>query len=190
MSASGGQRRFKKPPVWLRAAERDELLHAIADVRDKAIVTTFLFGGLRLNELTHLDRGDVDFRYRTIRIRFAKGGKERTVGLHRLAEDAIRAYLDTRADDLPPLFLSNRRRRISNRAVQHLLDRHIKACGFNASKRVTPHKLRHTFATALMKASGRDIQVVQRALGHENIATTTIYAHLDDDVLYQAMDRL
>lgn len=190
MAEPARKRSYRKPPTFLRAAERAELLGLVADVRDRAIVTTFLFGGLRLNELTHLDRGDVDFGNRTIHVRFAKGGKERTVGLHREAAAALAAYLATRADGLPPLFLSNRRRRISNRMVQHLLGGYIARCSFADKKHVTPHCLRHSFATALIKATGGDIQIVQRALGHSNIATTSIYLHLDDDQLYSAMDKL
>lgn len=188
--ADSPRRTYRKPPTWLRANERDELLSVIDEPRDKAIVTLFLFGGLRLNELVMLDRGDVDLSYRTVQIRFGKGGKQRTVGLHSAADRALRDYLATRADPLPALFLSNRRRRIDNRSVQHMLDRYTVRCGFAASKRVTPHCLRHTFATHLMRATGRDIQIVQRALGHSNIATTTIYSHLDDDVLYAAMEKL
>ncbi len=184
------KRNFRKPPTYLRTAERDELLGAIADPRDRAIVTLFLFGGLRLNELVMLDVADVDCANRTVHIRFAKGGKERTVGLHRLAEEALGTYLATRRDPHPALFLSNRRRRASLRTIQHMLDRYTARCGFAARKRVTPHCLRHTFATHLMRASGRDLQIVQRALGHANIATTTIYSHLDDDILFSAMDKL
>lgn len=184
------KRQYRKPPTFLKQAEREEFLSIVTDVRDRAIVMTFLFGGLRLNELVMLDRVDMDFTYRTIHIRHAKGGKERTVGLHRLTEEAVRAYLASRRDPNPALFISNRRRRMHWRSVQHMIEKYVARCSFSAYKHVTTHCLRHTFATSLMKATGRDIQIVQRALGHANIATTSIYAHLDDDVLYQAMDKL
>lgn len=189
--AEGSRRRaYRRPPTFLRAGEREELLGLVEPGRDLAIVTLFCFSGLRLNELTRLDRADVDFAGRTVHVRCGKGGKERTVGLHSRAAAALRAYLDGRRDPLPALFLSNRRRRISNRQVQHLLAGYVARCSFAGRKHVTPHCLRHSFATALMKATGRDIQIVQRALGHADIATTTIYAWLDDDEMYEAMERL
>jgi site-specific recombinase XerD len=186
-------RAYRKPPTYLKTAERDELLSVFAAIehpRDKAIVTLFLFGGLRRNELVMLDRADADLRYRTVHIRYAKGGKERTVGLHRMAEAAIRDYLATRHDQHPALFLSSRRQRISKRTINYLLEKYVARCEFALRKRVTPHCLRHTFATALMRATNRDLQIVQRALGHSKVETTAIYAHLDDDVLYSAMEKL
>lgn len=184
---------YRKPPTYLKAAERDELLAVFAAIehpRDKAIVTLFLFGGLRRNELVMLDRADVDLRYRTVHIRYAKGGKERTIGLHRMAEKAILEYLIERPDPHPALFLSSRRQRISKRTINYLLEKYVRRCEFALRKRVTPHCLRHTFATSLMRATNRDLQIVQRALGHSKIETTAIYSHVEDDVLFGAMERL
>jgi integrase/recombinase XerC len=177
----------RKPPTYLKVHERDQLLAIVTDPRDKAIITLFCYAGLRLNELVMLNRSDIDFTERTVLIRFAKGGKWRKVGLHRLPDQAIRDYLATRIDDDPALFLSQRRTRINWRSVEAMLDRYTSQ--LDLGKRVTPHCLRHTFATALLRQC-KDLQIVQRAMGHSNIQTTTIYLHLEDDALYGAMDQL
>lgn len=178
----------RKPPTYLTPLERDRLLAAVpAASRDRAIIALFCYGGLRLNELVMLDRADVDFVERTVLIRFAKRGKWRKVRLTSIAAEAIAAYLAGRRDAEPALFLSERRRRIAGRSVAAMLDRYTDPLNFG--KRVTPHCLRHTFATALLRQC-KDLRIVQRALGHSKIETTTIYTALADDELYEAMDRL
>ena len=191
MSAEGRASGKRKPPQFLRAAERDRLLALIeetASKRDKAIITLFLYSGLRLNELRMLDRDDIEWDERRIMVRFAKGGKWRRLSLHAKAAEAIAAYLKGRPDPDPALFLSRNRRRISHRAIQLMLEKFVERLALN--KRITPHCLRHTFATHLYRTSGSDLRLVQRALGHSSIQTTTIYAALEDDVMFNAMDRL
>lgn len=182
-----GKRGHRKPPTYLKTGERDRLLASITDPRDRSIVALFCYAGVRLNELVQLDIADIDFHERTVLIRFAKGGKWRKVGLHRIPEQALRDYLATRVDGDPALFVSQRRQRINWRSVEAMLDKYTEQ--LQLGKRVTPHCLRHTFATSLLRQC-KDLQIVQRALGHANIQTTTIYLHLDDDVLYGAMDQL
>lgn len=177
----------RKPPTYLRDHERDRLLALIEAPRDHAIVALLVYAGLRLNELCMLDRSDVDFPERTILVRFAKRGKWRQLRLHPAAELALRGYLKTRSDELAPLFLSKRRRRIARRTVEGMLDRYTP--GLATSKRITPHCLRHTFATALLRRC-RDLRIVQRALGHASITTTTIYTQLEDDEMFGAIDQL
>ncbi len=179
-------RKQRRPPSYLKAWQRDQLLASVNHVRDRAILTVFLYAGLRRNELRLLDRSDVDFFERTLLVRFAKGSKWRKLRLNQHAEDALRAYLDDRLDADPALFLSARRLRISNRSLNVILDRHAGKVGLT---HITVHGLRHTFGTALMRQS-RDLRVVQRALGHARIETTSIYAHLEDDEMYGAMDAL
>jgi integrase/recombinase XerD len=185
--SSRRRRGHRKPPTYLKEYERDQLLAIVEDPRDRAIISLFCYAGLRLTELVMLDRADVDLRERTVLVRFAKGGKWRKLRLHQVPEAAIRAYLATRIDPDPALFLSQRRQRINWRSVEAMLDRYTDK--LNLGKRVTPHCLRHTFATSLLRQC-KDLQIVQRALGHSNITTTTIYLHLADDVLYGAMDQL
>lgn len=177
----------RKPPTFLKPGERDRLLASVENPRDRAILTLFVFGGLRRNELRMLDRADIDLADRTVMIRFAKRGKWRQLGLHPKACATIKAYLATRTDDDPALFLSSRRQRMANRTINYLLDKYAPQLGFG--KRVTPHSLRHTFATALWRGSN-DLRIVQRALGHDNISTTAIYTWLGDDELSRAIDQL
>lgn len=181
----------KRPPTYLRPAERDQLLAAVeaaGTARDKAILALFLFAGCRRNELRMLDRSDINFRHRELTIRYAKGGKTRKLRLHPLPLAALQAYMLERRDDDPALFISNRRQRIANRTLTQVLDRYTS--GLDLGKVIRLHSLRHTFATQLYKSSGKDLQIVQRALGHSNIATTTIYTHLADDELDEAIDKL
>ncbi|HET8627396.1 MAG TPA: tyrosine-type recombinase/integrase [Thermomicrobiales bacterium] len=198
MSFESGGWGKRKPPTYLTEPERDRLLAAAAgNPRDHAILTLFAFAGLRLNELVMLDRDDVDFAQKRITVRFAKGGKWRRLGLHPRAERALRAYLATRDDDNPALFLSRKgpsdaaarrpgaKGRLGRFAIEDLLAKYVAAADLGR-KHVTPHCLRHTFATTLWRQT-RDIQLVQRALGHSRITTTTIYMHLDDDQMSNAM---
>lgn len=188
------RRGYRKPPTYLRPRERDLLL-AAADghPRDRAILMVMCYAGLRLNETCMLDRADIDFEDRTILVRFAKGGKWRRVGLNPKVAAALTSYLGTRADAEPALFLSGRRRRINWRTVEAMLDRYVAVvpdlAEIDARTPITPHVLRHTFATSLLRAT-RDLGIVQRAMGHSSIATTSIYLHLADDELYRAMDQL
>lgn len=177
----------RKPPTFLKPGERDRLLASVDDLRDRAILTLLCFGGLRRNELRMLDRSDVDLADRTVMIRFAKRGKWRQIGLHPKAAALIGEYLATRADDCPALFISARGQRMALRTINYVLDRY--APQLELGKRVTPHSLRHTFATALWRGSN-DLRIVQRALGHQSIATTAIYTWLGDDELSRAIDNL
>lgn len=182
------KRGIRKPPTFLRERERDALLAVVDDRRDHAIISLFLYGGLRLNELRMLDRSDVDFTERTVMIRFAKRGKWRMVRLHSIPETSLLSYLPTRGDVHPALFVANQTlSRMAPRTIQVMLDRYTARLTW--TKRVTPHCLRHTFVTALLRQC-KDLRIVQRALGHSSITTTTIYAHLADDEMYGAIDQL
>lgn len=184
------KRAHRKPPTFLRADERDELLAAVAHPRDRAILTLYLYCGMRRRELVLLDRADIDREERTVHIRHAKGGKQRIVSLPALAQAALDAYLATRTDPDAALFHSSRRQRIGLRTINHLVAKHVAGRSFAARKHITPHCLRHSFATRLLKVSGKDLPLVQRALGHSKIETTAIYLHVDDDELRDAMDKL
>jgi site-specific recombinase XerC len=191
VSTEGRASGKRKPPQFLRAAERDRLLDLLertANPRDKAIITLFLYSGLRLNELRMLDRHDIEWEERRIMVRFAKGGKWRRLSLNPKAADALRAYLATRRDPDPALFLSRNRRRMAHRSIQLMLEKFV--AQLDLPKRITPHCLRHTFATHLLRTTGGDLRLVQRALGHSSIQTTVIYAQIEDTVLFDAMDNL
>lgn len=194
--SSGPKRRrplTRRPGTYLTEEERDRLIAAVPStrpaqaLRDRAILTLFAYSGLRRNELRMLDRGDVDEYRMVIRVRHGKGGKTRTVPLNAKAQAAIRAYLATRRDPDPALFLSNRRQRFSLKGLWRLLERALAGAGIE--QRVSLHSLRHTFATGIYRKTG-DIYLVKELLGHSNIQTSTVYAHMDQSRAAGAVSEL
>jgi len=169
----------------ISGAELDRLMNAPdlnirKGLRDKAILELFFSTGLRLSELCSLDR-DLDLSKDEFSIR-GKGEKVRVVFLSDSAKDAIRTYLKNRKDLDEPLFTqhsSNRGK--SSRLTPRSIERIVKFYAIKAgiSKKVTPHVIRHSFATDLL-SNGADIRSVQMMLGHANIATTQIYTHVTD----------
>ena len=152
-------------------------------LRDKAILELFFSTGLRLSELCSLDR-DLDLSKDEFSIR-GKGEKVRVVFLSDSAKDAIRDYLKARKDMDEPMFIQfSRNGGKSNRLTPRSIERIVKyyAIAAGISKKVTPHIIRHSFATDLL-SNGADIRSVQMMLGHANIATTQIYTHVTDKQL-------
>ncbi len=152
-------------------------------LRDKAILELFFSTGLRLSELCSIDR-DLDLSKDEFSIR-GKGEKVRVVFLSDSAKDAIRAYLKNRKDMDEPLFIQySRNGAKGNRLTPRSIERIVKYYAIKAgiSKKVTPHIIRHSFATDLL-SNGADIRSVQMMLGHANIATTQIYTHITDKQL-------
>jgi site-specific recombinase XerD len=153
-------------------------------LRDKAILELFFSTGLRLAELCSLDR-DIDLSKDEFSIR-GKGEKVRVVFLSTTSKDAIRDYLKSRKDLDQPLFIQYSRNEggNGNRLTPRSIQRIVRQCAIKAgiSKKVTPHVLRHSFATDLL-SNGADIRSVQMMLGHANIATTQIYTHITDKQL-------
>lgn len=191
-------------PTWagsfLSDHDRDLLLSLVPDpgsqspakrlqfTRDRAILTLFCYAGLRRNELRLLDRADVQFGHGRLHVRHGKGRKQRYIPLAPATLDAVRDYLRLRVDPEPALFLSNRRRRISNEALGDVLSRYLS--GLGAEERITLHALRRTFATILHQR-GVSPLVIQRLLGHRNLQTTMQhYVMLVDSELREAVDRL
>ncbi len=176
---------MRRIPIWLTKAEREQLLGLEMSTRDRAILTTFLFGGLRCNELRMLDVADVDFEADTIFIRYAKRDKQRIVPLHSEASSAMAAYLGDRQSGA--VFLSVRGHRISNRRLRTL----VKEIGQKAGLRkdLHPHTLRHTYAT-LLREAGVELGDVGNLLGHASLETTRIYDHMSMSRKRAAVDRL
>jgi len=120
-----------------------------------------------------------------------KGNKERTIYLNAACKKALDAYLKVRpvdgVKDKNALFLSSRKQRISNKTVQHIVKKYIKAAGLDP-ERYSTHKLRHTAATLMYKHGNVDIRALQEILGHESIATTEIYTHVDSQQLKNAVE--
>lgn len=154
-------------------------------LRDKAILELFFSTGLRLAELASLN-SDIDLTKDELSIR-GKGEKVRVVFISDDAKAAVRAYLAVRKDMDEPLFVqtSNRKgadgNRLTSRSIERMVREHATRAGI--SKKVTPHVLRHSFATDLLE-NGADIRSVQMMLGHANIQTTQIYTHVTDKQLH------
>ncbi len=177
-------------PVYLTLDESKQLLSSVDGEnkeRDYAIITLFLNCGMRLSELVGIDINKINED--TLKV-IGKGNKERTVYLNNACISAIENYVKVRpkdnVKDPNALFLSERRQRISKRTVQYLVKKYIGISELDSEKYST-HKLRHTAATLMYKYGKVDIRALQQILGHENISTTQIYTHIDDDSLRKAV---
>ena len=181
----------KALPKYLTADEAIELLKNIQSdfyERDYCIITLFLNCGMRLAELVTIDMGD--FRDDTIRI-IGKGNKERLVYLNDACLDALQRYKKARASlpnlvDKDALFVSKRTgKRLSARRVEQIVARCLQSAGLSG-RGFSPHKLRHTAAT-LMYQGGVDMLALKEILGHENVSTTQIYTHINQEQLKRAV---
>ena len=182
---------LKRLPKYLNVEESKKLLSSINGEnreRDYAIITLFLNCGLRLSELVGINLNNIKNDSLTV---VGKGGKERTVYLNNACIRAIEAYKRVRpvegVKDRNALFLSQRKQRISNKTVQHIVKKYIKNAGLDP-ERYSTHKLRHTAATLMYKHGNVDIRALQEILGHESISTTEIYTHVDSQQLRNAAD--
>lgn len=185
-----------RQPVYLTLPQVERLLTKVLEnkieeyrKRDYAIIMLFLNCGLRLSELSSIDIDKIrDNDTLTV---IGKGNKERTVFLNKSCIEAIKDYLEIRPavhnNDKKALFLSKRKNRMSNRAIQHMIDRYLEKAGLDTSIYST-HKLRHTAATLMYKYGNVDIRALQEILGHESVSTTQIYTHIDDDRLRSAIN--
>ncbi len=184
----------KRHPVYLTLDQSITVLNSMDKsnknyYRDYCILTLFLNCGMRLSELCNIEIEKIKGDTLTI---IGKGNKERTVYLNEASITAIENYLKNRNDSKATeeakkyLFLSSKYRPINKRSVEILVKKHIENAGFKDQK-YTPHKLRHTAATLMYKYGNVDIRSLQNILGHENISTTQIYTHVDDETLREAV---
>jgi integrase/recombinase XerC len=164
---------FRQPPG-------DEL----ADRRDRAVLEVLYATGVRVAELAGLDVEDTDLGEGSVRV-LGKGRKERIVPLGSKAVDAVRAYLADREGSRGPLFRNARGGRLTVRSLHRIVRARARAAGL--AGRVTPHTLRHTFATHLLDA-GADLRLIQELLGHARLATTQRYTHVSADRLAKVYD--
>lgn len=176
----------KKLPDVLTVNEVDKLLdiplHTKEDYRDKAILEVLYATGIRISELTNLKINDVDFTNKVVRV-FGKGSKERIVPINKYALKYLGMYLDIRGSFLKGkltdyIFLNSKGEAISRESFGLELNKIVKKQGLN--KRVTPHMLRHSFATHMLN-QGADLRSIQELLGHSDISTTTIYTHVSNE---------
>lgn len=185
----------KRNPIYLTLDESKVLLSSIEGEnkeRDYCIITLFLNCGLRLSELCSINISKIKEDTLTI---IGKGNKERTIYLNEACLRALHSYLPLRLSknnkledkDKDALFVSRNNKRINKRTVELLVKKYISLAGLSQEK-YSPHKLRHTAATLMYKYGNVDIRSLQKILGHENLSTTQIYTHVDDEILRQAVN--
>ena len=147
-------------------------------VRDRAWLELLYASGLRIGELVGIDVDDVELRARLVKVR-GKGSKERIVPFGSKAEEAVRAWMSVRevGPEQHALFTNYRGERITARSVRRLFERYVRGAALRAG--VSPHTLRHSFATHLLNA-GADLRGIQELLGHASLSTTQKYTHLND----------
>jgi len=188
----------KHLPHFLTVDEAFHLLDTTGGVdfgacRDRAILEVFYGGGLRLSELAGLNLPDLDLKEGVLRV-WGKGAKERLAFLGKPARDALKEYLPRRlaqldqtgAAEQAALFLNRRGGRLSTRSVARLVEKWARQAGL--SQALTPHGLRHSFATHLLEGKA-DLRTVQELLGHSSISTTAHYTHLNLDYLMEEYDK-
>ena len=190
----------RKQVTFLNTEELERLfaqpkLSSLQGLRDRAILELLFSSGLRVSELVGLNREDVNLKRREFMVR-GKGDKDRPVFVSQEAADRLIQYFEKREDNARPLFirysgnkqisLSGNYYRLTARSVQRLIARYALLAGI--TKHVSPHTLRHSFATDLLM-NGADLRSVQAMLGHSNISTTQIYTHVTDPHLKAVHDK-
>jgi len=190
----------RKQVTFLNYDEIERLLEQIdtstdTGLRDRALVELLFSSGLRVSELVNLNRDHINTKRREFMVR-GKGQKDRPIFISESAASHIDAYLAARMDNLPPLFLSYSRnnvvdnsgdfRRLTARSVQRIVTRYARLAGI--TKHVSPHTMRHSYATDLLM-NGADLRSVQAMLGHSNISTTQIYTHVTDQHLRETYEK-
>jgi hypothetical protein len=193
--------RVKRPQVTF--LDNDELKRIFEQpntkkeigLRDRAILELLFSSGLRVSELVSLDRDKINLQRREFMVR-GKGQKDRPIFISKEAADWVSKYLDLRTDNSPALFVrytgskkidqSGDFKRLTARSIQRTIAKYANLAGI--VKHVSPHTLRHSFATDLLM-NGADIRSVQSMLGHSNIATTQIYTHITDQHLKSVHDQ-
>ena len=193
-------KRTKSLPKSLNEEEVRHLINALDDYqtfdsprphaefmrrRNKLILALLYSSGLRVSELVNLDIDSVDMNERTIRIR-GKGEKDRIVLFDDKTKNLIEDYLAKRSDENEYLFINRCGNHLTPRYVQMMIKDYARVAGIR--KKVTPHILRHSFATHLLK-NGVDIRAIQQLLGHSNLSTTQIYTSVDMETLKNVYDR-
>jgi len=163
-------------------------------LRDRAILELFYSSGIRLSELTGINEEDMDIAQGLVRIR-GKGKKERIVPVGELAKQAVQSYMTTKRGEettnkilhspVVPLFVNRRYGRLSTRSVARILNKYVDLSGIQ--KKISPHTLRHSFATHLMDA-GADLRSIQELLGHESLSTTQKYTAVSMNRLMAVYD--
>jgi len=188
----------KHLPSFLDVDEMQRLMEipdtsALRGLRDRAILEVFYSTGIRLGELHLLDVSDMDLFGEVIKVK-GKGRKERIVPLGRMASVSVKAYLPERAGHLKvrgrvgevALFVNRFGRRLARRSIQRIVRRYLERV--SSAKQMSPHVLRHTFATHMLDR-GADLRAVQELLGHASLSSTQVYTHVTTDRLKRIYDQ-
>ena len=191
----------RKQVTFLHYDEVSSLLSQIdldteRGLRDRAIIELLFSSGLRVSELVNLNRDHINLNRKEFMVR-GKGQKDRPVFVSKGAAERVSDYLASRHDSLVPLFISYSRftgqtdtsgdyRRLQSRSIQRMVSHYAKMAGI--TKHVSPHTLRHSFATDLLM-NGADLRSVQAMLGHSNISTTQVYTHVTDQHLKDVFEK-
>lgn len=190
----------RKQVTFLHYDEVERLLGQIpldsdSGLRDRAIIELLFSSGLRVSELVNLNRDHVNTKRREFMVR-GKGQKDRPVFIGQAAADRVNEYLAVRQDNLPPLFISYSKnatitntgdyRRLTARSIQRIIAQYARLAGI--TKHVSPHTMRHSYATDLLM-NGADLRSVQSMLGHSNISTTQVYTHVTDEHLREVYEK-
>lgn len=191
----------RKQVTFLHYDEVENLLDTIdlsteTGLRDRAIIELLFSGGLRVSELVKLNRDSINLDRREFIVR-GKGRKDRPIFISKAAAERVQDYLDARTDSLAPLFLNNSKnlatpdtsgdyRRLTTRSIERIVQKYAREAGI--TKHVSPHTLRHSFATDLLM-NGADLRSVQTMLGHADISTTQIYTHITDQHLKEVHEK-
>jgi integrase/recombinase XerC len=185
-------KREKRLPFHLNIDQVSSLMEAPAGtsglpLRDRAVLETLYSCGIRVSELTGMNVGDLDLEGGLARV-LGKGGKERIVPVGALAREVLACYLEERGRPAAnqPLILNARGGRLTRRSVARIVDAHMLL--ISAMRKVSPHTLRHTFATHLLEG-GADLRAIQELLGHASLSTTQKYTHVSIDRLMEVYDK-
>ncbi len=180
-------KRSRKLPTYLNEKEMSEILKtAKENIRDYTILLTLAYTGLRVSELSSLKIEDIDFYENFVHVKSGKGDKDRLVAVDKNVVISIKDYLSKEKRTDGYLFISQKGSRITPTHVERLVKFYARKAGIK--KKVTPHTIRHTFATTLLR-NGADIRFIQQILGHSSIATTQIYTHVDEDALKEVYEK-
>ncbi|MFW6282722.1 MAG: site-specific tyrosine recombinase/integron integrase [Minisyncoccales bacterium] len=168
------QKRKKQLPNYLTKEEIKDLLEKISNNTHNLIIKTIYSCGLRVSELVNLKRKDLNLNDNKIKITQAKGFKDRYIPLSNKLKIELNEYLCKKEFKTKYLFETNRNKKYTIRTIQQILKKYS-----SKEKQITPHMLRHSFATHLLE-QGTDIRFIQKLLGHQRIETTSIYTHIAD----------